>query len=394
MPARAHRKPLFLACLLALLLGALGAQAASAGGHRVGRAILIGDAQNQVPVGIKARLAGRDDADLAAVLTRLRGTGVSIVREDVPWSTIEPQPGTYYWGEMDRWVAATARQGIGVMAVLASPPTWVSGHWNVPPSGGDQAGAFARFTRDVVARYGEGGGFWRAHPELPAQPIRYWDVWNEPYESRFWADATPDPGAYARLFKAVAQAGHSADPDARFMLEADTRVVSSGWPWKPFLAAMFDAVPDLGRYAYGVSIHPYQGDGGSPRSCSPDTRYAGVSSRWQATAMQFCRLLDIRHILDANDAAGTKIWITEIGWSTAPEGDRAVSETTQADDVRQVFELLRTRYRDLVSGLIWYEYQGPESDPSELGDYLGLVHADGTPKPAWPIFAAEAARGI
>lgn len=394
MLTRRHRKPFLLFCLLSLAFTGLLAQAVSASSHRVGRAVLLSQIAAETPIGIKARLADRSEADLVRVVSKLHDTGVSIVREDVPWSTIEPQPGTYYWGSMDRWVEAAARQDIEVMAVMASPPTWLTGRWNIPPAGRTQVTDFAGFVRDVVARYGSDGSFWRTHPDLPTLPIRYWDIWNEPYESRFWASDVPDPAGYARMFKTVVEAARNVDPAAHFMLEADTRVVSSGWPWKPFLAAMFDAVPDLGQYADAVSVHPYQGDGGSPRSCSPSTRYAGVQARWQATALQFCRIADVRRILDANGAASTKIWITEVGWSTAPEADRAVSEATQASYVHQVFELLRTRYRGLVSGLVWYEYQGPESNPSELGDYLGLVHPDGTPKPAWQIFAAEAARGL
>ena len=193
-----------------------------------------------------------------------------------------------------------------------------------------------------------------------------------------------------RCSKRLCGAARRVDPSAKFLLEADTRIVCDGWPWKPFLAAMFDAVPDLGNYAYGVSVHPYQGDGGSPRSCTPAARTPGSPSRWQATALQFCRITDIHQILAAHGAADLKIWITEIGWSTAPAADEAVTDSAQAKYVQQAFELLRTRYQGLVSGLVWYEYQGPESDPSELDEYLGLVRANGEPKPAWQTFAEEA----
>jgi hypothetical protein len=290
---------------------------------------------------------------------------------------------------MDRWVAAAAGQGLEVMAMLGAPPAWATPKWNVAPTGGGSLTAFSQFVRAVVGRYGSQGSFWQAHPGLAPVPIRYWDNWNEPYAARFWGDESPDPAAYARMFKAVVETARDVDPGARFMLEADTRIVSDGWPWKPFLTAMFDAVPDLGSYAYGVSVHPYQGDGGSPRACSPSVRSPGSQARWQATALQFCRLDDIRRILDAHAAGDLKIWITEIGWSTAPAAEGGVSDATQAAYVRQVFELLRTRYQGLVSGLIWYEYQGPEADPAELDEYLGLVRSDGQPRPSWQAFAEE-----
>jgi hypothetical protein len=387
-PRRPHRALRTALLALAILLAASGLAAAASAGREAPRKP-SGDRRPgaEVPIGIKARLSDRDDAELAAVVSKLRATGVSIVREDVAWSTIEPRPGRYFWDGMDRWVAAAAGQGLEVMAMVGAPPSWATPSWNVAPSGGEPLSDFSEFVREVVARYGAGGAFWQAHPGLQPVPIRYWDIWNEPYASRFWGGESPDPAAYAQMFKAVVQAARGADPAARFMLEADTRIVSDGWPWKPFLAAMFDAVPDLGRYAYGVSVHPYQGDGGSPRSCTPATRSPGSRARWQATALQFCRLTDIHQILAAHGAGDLKIWITEVGWSTAPAAPGAVSDAAQADYVRQTFELLRTRYRGLVSGLIWYEYEGPEADPSELDEYLGLVRSDGQPKPAWRAFA-------
>lgn len=381
-----------IACLLgvAILSPSVLASAPSSHGPRAG----ISRAQRrggQIPIGIKARLSNRSDSELAEVVSKLRSTGVSIVREDVTWSTIEPKPGKYYWAGMDRWVTAAAEQGISVMAVLDAPPEWVTARWSDAPADGQQLADFAEFCREVVARYGSNGTFWERHPGIPAVPILYWDIWNEPYVPRFWTQNFPDPAGYAHMFKTVVQAGRTADPSARFMLEADTRVIATGWPWKPFLAAMFEAVPDLGRYAYGVSIHPYPGDGDSPRACTPDTRSSGIRARWQATALQFCRIEDIRRILDANDAKNVKIWITEVGWSTAPAAPSAVSEEAQARYVHQVFDLVRTRYLGLVSGLIWYEYEGPESNPADFDDYLGLVHSDGQPKPAWEAFADEVA---
>ena len=390
MAARHPKKALLIGLLVLAIFATLGAAASIVSGREVpSKASADRRPGPAVPIGIKARLSDRDDSALAQVTAKLRATGVSIVREDVAWSTIEPRPGRYYWDGMDRWVSAAAGQGLEVMAILGSPPTWATPSWNVAPTGGGPLSAFSDFVRAVVARYGTGGEFWQSHPGLQAVPIRYWDIWNEPYASRFWAGESPDPAAYAEMFKAVVEAARSVDPAARFLLEADTRIVSDGWPWKPFLAAMFDAVPDLGRYAYGVSVHPYQGDGGSPRSCTPSTRYPGSRARWQATALQFCRIADVHQILAAHGAGDLKIWITEIGWSTAPGAEAGVSDAAQARYVQQVFELLRTRYQGLVSGLIWYEYQGPESNPSELDKYLGLVRSDGVAKPAWGAFAEE-----
>ena len=384
-----------LVCLLATLSAALVAEWAPAQWpmSSPASAAAAGTAQETagLPVGIKARLSARSDADLARVVRRLRAAGVTHVREDVSWARIEASRGAFRWGGMDRWVAAATRNDLEIIALVGDPPAWATPAWNVAPTSGAPRADFANFVRRLVERYGTNGAFWRAHPGLNPVPIRYYDIWNEPYVSRFWSHRFPDPAGYARMFKAVVQAARPADPRARFLLEADTRVIETGWPWRPFLSAMFDAVPDLGEYAYAVSVHPYQGDGGSPRTCSRPRPSRGVEHDWRATVLQFCRIEDTRRILDARGAHDTRIWITEIGWSTAPRGARRVSQGRQATYVREVFDLLRT-HSGLVAGVVWYEYQGPERDPGRDDDFFGLVRPDGTPKPAWDAFRSEALR--
>lgn len=347
-----------------------------------------------VPIGVKARLSERSDAELETVVTDLRANGVRLVREDISWATLEPAHNVFDWSSMDRWMAVAARHGLRIMALPGDAPRWATPSWNIAPASGQSLAEFAEFVRALLQRYGTNGAFWRAHPELPAMPIRQWDIWNEPYVSRFWQDDFPDPEGYARMFKAVVETARPADPTARFLLEADTRVIETGWPWKPFLARMFDAVPNLGNYADAVSIHPYQGGGESPHSCSRFAPSRGVARDWRATVLQFCRIADIRRILDANGARRTNMWITEVGWSTAPAAESGVTEARQADYVHDVFEMLRGRYAGLVSGVIWYEYQSGEENPALEDDYFGLVRPDGTPKPAWTALAHEAVRGL
>ena len=372
----------WLVCALALAAPLLGTTAAATAASEPA----------DLKVGIKARLSMRSDGGLERVTQRLRAAGVTHVRENVSWAKIERSPGVFRWKAMDRWVVAAARNRLKVIALVGDSPPWATPAWNFAPWGGAPLAAFSNFVRRLVGRYGTGGAFWRTRPKLHPVPIRYYDIWNEPYVPRFWLWPFPDPAGYARMFKAVVQAAKPVNPRARFLLEADTRVIGTGWPWQPFLSAMFDAVPDLGKYADAVSVHPYQGDGGSPRTCSRPKPSRGVEQDWRATVLQFCRIEDIRRILDARGAHDTKIWITEIGWSTAPRGAHGVSRARQATYVHQVFDLLRAR-RGLVAGVVWYEYQGPERNPRRDDGFFGLVAPDGTPKRAWDAFRAEAKRG-
>lgn len=345
-------------------------------------------------IGINARLEDLTATQLAATVAQLKSAGIGVVRVDVEWASLEPQNGVFAWAAMDRWVLACARAGIQIVGVVDDAPPWATGAWNAAPTIGAAETAYARFVKELVYRYGTEGVYWRAHPNIPVVPIVYWDIWNEPYVPQFWARNFPDPAGYAEMFKTVVETARPEDPNARFLLEADTRVISMGWPWKPFLTSMFDAVPDLGNYAYAVSVHPYQGDGGSPATCTPFTPSRGVQQDWRATVLQFCRIADIRRILNAYGAQNVKIWITELGWSTAPAAPDSVSEATQAAYTSEAFNLLRTTYENMVSGLVWYEYESPEQDPASQNDYFGFVHPNGKPKPAWTALVQGIQQGI
>jgi hypothetical protein len=286
-------------------------------------------------------------------------------------------------------MSVAARNGLKVVAIPDAPPPWATSNWNVGPTTESAVAAYGAFVRSVLERYGSNGTFWSANPSLPKTPIENVDIWNEPYAPMFWSSGFPDPSAYARLFKAAVLAARSADPRAKFMLEADTASYAPGEP--AFLSAMFDAVPDLAAYADSVSVHPYTIRGWGPTYCTPSP--AGTTPDWHRTRYQACRIFDIRRILDAHGGAHVKIWITELGWSTASGDIDSVSEATQAEYVRRTFEQLRGSWRGTVSGMLLYSYQTREAVPGLRNDFFGLVHADGTPKPAWDAFVAEVRRG-
>jgi hypothetical protein len=190
------------------------------------------------------------------------------------------------------------------------------------------------------------------------------------------------------MFKSVVSAVRGVDSEARFMLEAETGANTGSWPQPPFLEAMFAAVPDLENYADIVSLHPYTSED-APTGCNSQR---GGKEFWYDTRFQFCRVKDVRKLLDGYGAKRTRIWITEVGYTTAPNADRTVSEGQQADYLRAAFRLLR-QWR-VVDGIVWYELRGGETSSSDPYAYFGLLHKDGSAKPAWNAFVDEARTGI
>ena len=86
-------------------------------------------------------------------LREARDGGVTWVREDFAWSTIEPSRGQFAWSRTDALMRNTAQLGLRVLAIATYTPGWATGHPEsdkYPPS--DPAD-FARFVAAVTGRY-------------------------------------------------------------------------------------------------------------------------------------------------------------------------------------------------------------------------------------------------
>ena len=79
----------------------------------------------------------------------------------------------------------------------------------------------------LVQRYGPDGTFWSEHPELPAHPVREWQIWNEPHLSAYWN--APEKGAYGyvRAYPLLLRSSYNVvkgiDPGAKIVLAGLTK---------------------------------------------------------------------------------------------------------------------------------------------------------------------------
>jgi hypothetical protein len=97
------------------------------------------------------------------------------------------------------------------------PPGWAAG------SGTELApGHFAdyeAFAAAVAARYGVGGSFWAANPQLPYLPIEQFEIWDEANSDNFWiyipnnAWTNADAAAYAQLLIPTSSRDPRGRPD-------------------------------------------------------------------------------------------------------------------------------------------------------------------------------------
>lgn len=380
---RAHARATLLACLL-LLLAAVAAHAAfppppaerGPAGNRytTSQRCELGSFTGRRFVMLNAPdVALGDNAYRDCTLRRFADLHVGIVREKLLWGAVERRRGHDDWRFYDEYIATLARNGITMLPMILGTPRFRSSAPAHPKRGvypPRHVGDMARFTRRAVLRYGPGGAFWKARPDVPYLPVRAWQVWNEPNLRVFWP-AGPDPAAYRRLLNAVGDAIHAADPGAT--------VVSAGLPYSrlgknpvQFLAAM----ERDGRARFDAfAVHAY--------------------ARTPEDAVAILRRVRTR--LDRTGHRRARLWVTEVGWPDAgPRAPVPIGARYEADAIERLYGLAwaaRTSLRLDVVGLWSYRDLPPDPGGSDSwGLHLGLVTRKGHPKPAYAAFARAAAR--
>jgi polysaccharide biosynthesis protein PslG len=318
-------------------------------------------------VGLSTHLLATDEP-LRPQLEAMRRGGITWIREDFAWERLEPRPGAFVWDRTDALMASAAHEGVDVLAILDYSAPWASsdpsGDTRHPPR---DPSRFAAYARAVVDRYGEGGSFWDG--DAPERPLRAVEVWNEPWGFFFWKPE-PDPARYAELARATAEAVRDAGRDVQVLVPADLLQVRSDGAIRPWFKELLEADPSLPELVDGWTVHPYP----SPRDAPPD---AGGDSRFAVT-----RIAEI-HRLAVDAGVERPLWITELGWTTAPESDEGVTEEQQARYLGATLDLALGRWRDYVERTFVYTWSRSNGDPGDPEGHYGIRRPDGSLKPAW-----------
>jgi hypothetical protein len=310
----------------------------------------------------------------------MKAGGMETVRLPMFWSEIQPTAESpYNWTNVDQAIATAASAGLRVLPSVGTTPRWLARKpTTLPVNNAKQRMAWTSFLKAAVLRYGPGGEFWKAQtsgvvyePENRPQPIREWQIWNEP---NFFYFAYPvSPNRYAKLVEISSKAIKSVRPGAKVILaglfaKPNARGVR-GMPAETFLKRLYKK-PGLKHRFDGVSLHPY----------AIDTR------ELEAFVEGFHDV-----VLENRDRPG--FYVTEMGWGSEPNFNEVAFEQGIRGQVRQLrgaYGYLIENHRRLnLKQVHWFSWKDVQGD-CNFCDSVGFFREGPgfRPKPSWHAFVA------
>ena len=342
---------LLLVVIAALTLGL--PSAATAAPPKAFLGIVSEDAYNGTPEYRQAALAGQ------------KAAGFGLVRQVFDWNRLEPEPGVYDLSSTDALVLDAARQGLQVMPVLfgettatSSRPRGNRSRGTFPPR---NAATFAGFAAAIALRYGPSGTLWTDNPTARRQPVRTYQIWNEPNLPRFWLPR-PNAAAYVRMLAAARSALRVVDSRAQ-IVTAGLPASRQGVKLETYLSAMYRAGGR--RHFDALALHPYSA----------------------TTTELLARLRRTRAIMSAKGDGRKGLWITELGWATqGPASRYRVGRAGQSRLLRDaVIKLGRNRTQLRLRGIVYFNWRDsrPYAGGKDFwGLHTGLRDLQGRAKPA------------
>ncbi len=361
------------AVLLATLATAAVVVALVSGGHAaVARASVARAAPAAVPQGfvgvdVDGPLITPDSTlKLSNQMRAMVANGVQSIRIAFNWAAAEPYAkwsqlpaedrGRYAdiagvpvdFSTTDAVVSAAARYHVSVLPTVLYAPGWDAVD---NPRGVDypkRPGPYAAYLTALIGRYGPHGSFWADHRSIPRQPIREWQIWNEPNQDYYWRQ--PFAADYVALLRASHPAVHRADPGAKVVLGAltNTAWISLAQIYRqPGARGLFDVAAVNGFTKLPANVLVY-----------------------------------LRYVRDAMNRGGdsTKpLLATEVSWPsakgrTSQPYDFLTTEAGQARDIAAVLPLIGAQYKALgLAGFDYYTWIGSEAKRGIAFSYAGLL---------------------
>jgi O-antigen ligase len=300
-----------------------------------------------------------DYGELAAALQQAQSMGLGVLRQQLPWAEIEPQPGTFDWAQWDAIVAAVHDAGLQLILVLDTSPAWARWGW-------DADNMYA-----PAARHEDYAAFVRAAAERYRGRVLAYQVWDSPNVSPHWGAGVIDPAAYVEMLRLASTAIRAADPAAL--------VLAGGM--SPTTESRGDNMSDL------LFVREMRRLGATPYYDVLAVKAYGFWSgpydrRVDEGVLNWSRLVLLREELQRLGAAETPLWAVEGGWVALPtDWAGAPSPTGSDSDVVQAQRLAAGLQRANEEwpwlGLICVQQLQPAASPHDPVWGLALLGPDG-----------------
>lgn len=303
------------------------------------------------------------DAALAKDLDAAKAAGVTWLRIDIDWSSIQGSgAGTFGWSNTDRVVNAANARGMKVDGIVDYAPGWASAGGGQHPLPRDN-NAFAAFAGQAAARYGT--------------KVAAWEIWNEPNLRSFWGDGA-NAAAYTQLLKATYPKIKAANPSATVLTAGVAPATTGGGDIAPetFIAQIY---ANGGKgYFDAVAVHPYT---------YPAMPSDASTASWNTAQ----KLTGIHNTMSNNGDSAKKVWLTEFGAPTG-QGGVNVSEQQQsaiiADGLRYFSSL------SFAGPVFVYNIRDDRTGSADPEQNFGLLRTDGSAKPAYSAVRSHTSAAV
>jgi hypothetical protein len=253
----------------------------------------------------------------------------------VAWADSNPSPGVYDFTNLDKLMKLAQSHNAELLYTLGRPPQWASSRPTAKGPYGPGQCAAPNNLKDW-------DDYLSAIATHAAGKIKYWEVWNEPDDPRFYCG---DIATMVTLAQHANRILKKIDPRAVILSPAVTGGPGPEWIGQ-FLSSGGASLIDV------VSFHGYW----SSKAEDVNT----VVASYQA-------------VMKANNIATKPLWDTEASW--AGFGKNPIANHSQRAAFLAKYYLLQ--WSDGVSRFIWYAYDGGNTWGGIWDAEAAGLHADG-----------------
>ncbi|HEX6291487.1 MAG TPA: O-antigen ligase family protein [Herpetosiphonaceae bacterium] len=331
----------------------------------------------------------------------IAAAGMHWVRVQFPWEDIEicgkgnfrdcRHADADAWAKYDYIVEQAERNGLELIVRLDSPPDWARERFRATPEV-QAAAADGRRVTGPPDNLDDFGGFAATVAARYRERLRFFQIWNEPNLPGEWNYHRQDPAELVEMLRLVRARIKAVNPDAAILFPAlsPTDGRGDGVNDLAYLQGVYDAG---GRELFDIMSAQLYGLGQPPtehRYIKPgDSPLHPIDTKTDVG-----RVVLLREIMVRNGDERKAIWVSELGWNSAPKtlGPAAltwgepVSEELKGTYLVQAMQRAEREWPWMGPMCIWmFRWGGEPPNPSDPTPFFQLVDFDFNPLPAYTI---------